>query len=92
MAVKQRHNPLRRRHYFVPHAAAYAKALAMPPPPAAGDVLKLSSVEVLCCYCQIHGLRVRGWRGDLLVLERGPTVVSGGAADSEVSPLRAFER
>lgn len=78
-----------RKHHFVPYAAVYAKALAMPPP-AIGVVVKLSSVEVMCAYCKIYGLRVKEWRGDLVVLEFVQSF--GGATPSEEGRLSSARR
>lgn len=52
-----------------PKAYAKAQALAKVTP---GNVVKIPSIETLHYYCQIHGLRVRGWRGNVLVLEKNP--------------------
>lgn len=56
-----------------PKAYAKAQQLAKVSP---GKVVQIPSLETLHYYCQIHGLRVRGWRGNVLVLEKNPAAAN----------------
>jgi hypothetical protein len=52
-------------------------------PLATGTVIRLPNVKALDLYMKTYGLKVQGWRGEILVLTRPP---SAKAASPQIPP------